>query len=280
MKKKHINDVQTQTVDEHYKLLLEDNSVIDPEIIDVTINNLPDWYDKKLYKKAQNYYKRNMASILIANITGFIITFSVKTIQKVLLYTKQSNSTTLALKRYVETILHMQNLYTYDINDTDSKWYKTMNAIRRHHKISTKRLKNAGIGEISQRDMVFTQYSFAAFVFVMPKSFGLSDTLEEREAFNHFWRVNGYMLGISDKFNLCRKNAKETTELCQKIKDLFVIYLSKPSSEFDYIMSNVLNAFWYFTMAHINTNCAMAYTYELYGLAFILPTIVAATNLD
>jgi len=39
----------------------------------------------------------------------------------VLLATKRSNSTRLAFKRYVETILHIHNLFTCDPNDPYSK---------------------------------------------------------------------------------------------------------------------------------------------------------------
>jgi len=38
-------------VDEHFKLLLDDNDVIDPKATDVTPNDLPDWYNEKLYKE-------------------------------------------------------------------------------------------------------------------------------------------------------------------------------------------------------------------------------------
>lgn len=38
------------TVDEHLKLILEDDSIHDP-VLDVTSNNLPHWYDKQLYKQ-------------------------------------------------------------------------------------------------------------------------------------------------------------------------------------------------------------------------------------
>jgi len=73
-----------------------------------------------------------------------------------------------------------------------------MNVIRWYHKTSTKKSKRAGAGEITQKDMVLTQYGFMGLIFVAPKCFGLCSTLEENEAYNHLWRVNGYMLGISD----------------------------------------------------------------------------------
>ncbi|XP_025986155.2 uncharacterized protein LOC105199902 isoform X2 [Solenopsis invicta] len=189
MKKKHIDDVQTKTVDEHYKLLLENNDVIDPEAIDVTSNDLPDWYDEKLYKEAQNYYKRNIMSIGAANITGLILTLSVMTILKVILYTKQSNSACSAFNRYMKTALHTHNLYTCDPNDTNSN------------------------------------------------------------------------------LNLCRKNAKETAELCQKIKELYTSYLSKPSPEFDRIMSNAIDGFSYIDIT-INKDIFLAIVYELHDLPY------------
>lgn len=78
------------------------------------------------------------------------------------------------------------------------RWYKSLNTIRWNHKTASQRAKNAGLGEITQRDMVLTSYGFVGFIYIAPDSFGLYDTQEE-EAFNHFWRVNNYMLGIFDK---------------------------------------------------------------------------------
>lgn len=43
--------VQTSTVDEHIKLIIEDVSILDPNLIDITLNDFPDWYDEKLFKE-------------------------------------------------------------------------------------------------------------------------------------------------------------------------------------------------------------------------------------
>ncbi|KYN07608.1 PREDICTED: uncharacterized protein LOC108780209 [Cyphomyrmex costatus] len=265
MRKKHIDDVQPQTVDEHYKLILEDKNVIDTEATDVTSNDLPEWYNKHLYKEAQKFYERNLMSIIAASTVGLVIVFAVETILKVLLYTKKSSSTCSAFKRYIETILHTHNIYTCDPNDTDSKWYKSINAIRWHHVMATRMTKKAGVGEIQQRDMVLTQFGFLGYTFTASKYFGLNNTLEENEAFNHFWRVNGYMLGITDNLNICRKNAKETTELCYKFKDLYGTYLSNGSPEFHEIAVTTLNAIWYVDVT-ADIDSFMAFAYKLHGL--------------
>ncbi|KAL0099601.1 hypothetical protein PUN28_019784 [Cardiocondyla obscurior] len=115
--------------------------------------------------------------------------------------------------------------------------------------------------------MAFTQYAFIAFIYLAPKYFGLNNTLEEDEAFNHFWRVNGYMLGIPDRFNVCRRNAKETTELCQKIRDLYATYLRDASSEFDEVATYTLHALWYIDIT-VDKDAFMSSTYKLHNLPY------------
>lgn len=74
-----------------------------------------------------------------------------------------------------------------------------MNVIRWKHRMSSKKSKIANIGGIQQRDMVLTQFGFVGFILIAEESMGCHSTSQEKEAFNHFWRVNGYMLGISDQ---------------------------------------------------------------------------------
>lgn len=43
--------VQPPTVEEHLKLLMEDDSIIDTQMTDISPDNLPDWYDEKLFNE-------------------------------------------------------------------------------------------------------------------------------------------------------------------------------------------------------------------------------------
>jgi len=43
--------VQMPTVDEHFTLIIENDDTIDHESGDVTLNDLPNWYDTNLYKQ-------------------------------------------------------------------------------------------------------------------------------------------------------------------------------------------------------------------------------------
>ena len=48
---------------------------------------------------------------------------------------------------------------------------------------------------------------------------GLSLSPEDMDAFLHFWRGIGYLLGIEDKYNLCNGNTDQMKSLCQFILD-------------------------------------------------------------
>jgi len=66
---------------------------------------------------------------------------------------------------------------------------------------------------------------------------------------------------------LCRKNAKETTELCHKINALYAIYLKKASfnKEFLDITSYALDAIWYIDVT-ADKDAFLTFTYGLHGI--------------
>lgn len=58
--------------------------------------------------------------------------------------------------------------------------------------------------------MALTQFAFMGFSLARAKQFGIHGTREQFEAFAHFWRVMGYMLGIEERFNICAETLEET----------------------------------------------------------------------
>ncbi|KYN07607.1 hypothetical protein ALC62_01427, partial [Cyphomyrmex costatus] len=255
--------VQTLTIDEHFKLLINDNDIINSNFVDITSNNLPNWYNEKLFKEAQNYYKRNIMLMIQASFAGLLAIIVVPETLKVLIYTQKSNMPCVTFSRYTQTLLHMYKLYTCDLNDANSDMYKTLNVIHRKHKMSSKRSENAGIGGIYQRDMAITQFAFIGYVLIAPKSIGLCIKPQEEEALNHFWRVMGHMLEIPDRLNLCRKTAAETRELCQKVANILTEYLNNAPMEFYHITSAILDGLWYFDVT-LDKHAFLKFTYELH----------------
>ncbi|XP_029166999.1 uncharacterized protein LOC114937629 [Nylanderia fulva] len=268
MKGKHIDDAQTSTVDEHFKLLVENKSVLDPELTDIFPNDFPDWYNEKLFKKGQNYYKQNMLLGELTYILGLISILSIPTIRQVVKLTKQSSTPCLAFKRHLGSQLHVFNIIMCDPNDPHSNLYKSINITRWRHNIITKISNKTGLEGILQKDMAITQCGFIAYFFIITESFGLRNKLEEEEGFNHFWRVFGHLIGISDRLNICRKNAIETRELSQKIvNEIFTNYLNNASSDFIHVISNVLDGIGYIDIS-LNRDALLALSYQLHNIEY------------
>lgn len=268
MKIIHIDDVQTSTVDEHIKLIVEDKNIHDPKLIDITANDFPDWYNEKLFKEGQNYYKRNMLLAEMSYIMGVILILAIPTIRQVIKCTKQSSTPCAAFKRHLISQLHTFNTIICDPSDPYSNWYKSINIIRWRHNITTKISKRAGLEGILQKDMALTQCAFVASIFIVTKSFSSCNKLKEEEGFNHFWRVIGYMIGIPDRLNICRKSAMETRELCEKtVNNIFANYLNNASPDFYHTISIVLNGIGHMDIT-LNRDALLAFTYRLCNIEY------------
>jgi len=87
------------------------------------------------------------------------------------------------------------------------------------HVVINKRSTKAGVGIISQKDMAITQFLFIGFSLLMPDMFGIVGNYEQFDAFNHFWRVIGFLLGTEDRFNCCGETVEETRRRMQAIKE-------------------------------------------------------------
>ncbi|GAB1864215.1 hypothetical protein CAJAP_05294 [Camponotus japonicus] len=270
IKKKHINAVQTSTVDEHYELLLKEKNLIDPKFINVTPDDLPHWYNEKLFKEAQNYYKRNVLALVISSFLGLFAIISIPDILRVLAYTKKNNISYIVSNRYVQTLFRIHNLYICDPN-FDSNWCKVINMIRGKHTVNNKKSIKANIGGIYQRDVALTQFVFLGYILTTPKSIGLRNTLEEEEAFIHLWRVVGYMLGIPDRLNICRKTVEETRELCQKISNgILANYLNEAPPDFYSMVSSILQEIWYIDLT-LDKDALLTFIYRLHGIKYNVP---------
>lgn len=214
-----IDKEQALTIDDHLKELLEDDNSIDLKEWNVTYDDLPDWFDDNLFRKAQENYRKHLFAHAYVALIGLIDILAIPSILKVLVFTKQSGTPCAAFKRYAMTILHTHHIYNSDINDPNSKFFKSLRTIRWKHCRASKLCKNSKLNEMKNRDLALTQYGFFGYCLLKPKEFGLNYDIAAQEALVHFWRVIGHLIGIPDRLNICRKNAKETTEICQKIMD-------------------------------------------------------------
>ncbi|XP_014235496.2 uncharacterized protein LOC106658171 [Trichogramma pretiosum] len=218
-KKSEIDRAQADTVEDHFEAILASKGCIDSDASKIRIDHLPAWFDAELFKRGQDYYSKNVLAVVTAYSVGLIAVFLVPTIAKVLTFTNQSSTPCAAFRRYFQTLLHIHYMHRCDVLDPKSKFYKSLNTIRWKHSTTSARLLSRKDQGITHRDMVLTQFGFVGYVLLSPGELSLTDGRDDRQAFNHFWRVVGHLLGIPDELNLCRGNEKETTRLCRRVRD-------------------------------------------------------------
>lgn len=115
------------------------------------------------------------------------------------------------------------------------------------HAVAHRRLTNAGVGMISQKDMAITQFMFAGFQLLMPSEFGIVGSEEQLEAFSHLWRVIGFMLGTDDRFNCCGETLSETRKRLRAIRDEMLLpAMQSPFPEYNDYIRIAYDGMWYF----------------------------------
>ncbi|CAB3365060.1 Hypothetical predicted protein [Cloeon dipterum] len=181
---------------------------------------LPPWFDLEKFQRGQDFMKRNIFTFLYTKLSGLVCLLAVPSILRVLCFTSQSGEPCSAFNRYFSTLSHMMEWYNGDLLEPGSKAYQSLKLIRSRHAAAAKRSRKAGLGLMSQFDMIVTQFGFMGFAILHPNFFALHR--EKREAWEgvtHFWRTVGYLLGIDDRFNLCTGSLEETKSLCLAIQD-------------------------------------------------------------
>jgi len=129
---------------------------------------------------------------------GLLSILAIPSVLDVLIHTKKSSSSLTSYKRYIATIFHTLTWFRHDLKPGTKAW-RSLEAVKNFHSASSYSAKAANVGLISQKDMVLTQYSFMGFAVLAKKEVGLQCNQQEMEAFCHFWKVLGRLLGISDE---------------------------------------------------------------------------------
>lgn len=189
-------------------------------------------------------------------------TASVPTIVNILQFTKQSSTPGTAYKRFKANGLHAQVWYKNPIKPgtpwvlvkirnqnadvSPRRAWKSLEIVRKIHIKINQRSAKVDKGIISQTDMALTQFLFMGFATLMPEQFGIVGSQEQFEAFSHFWRLIGYLLGTEDRFNCCGENLAETRRRLRSMtEDIFRQNLTKYDENFHKYTSTVWKGLWY-----------------------------------
>ena len=196
----------------------------------------PEWMDFQRFFRGQEFIKKHLFAIFIALHCSLTSGFSVTNLLVPLMYTKQSDNPEKALKRYLATFEHVHSWFCGEnIWNTKSKAHQSIKRVRGMHNHVAKSMKVDWPEKnyVSQYDMALVQSGFMAAVVMYPDGFGIRCTKMELEDFIFYWRGLGYLLGISDQYNICKGNFDETYSICKQIeKDILLPALSEPPEGF------------------------------------------------
>ncbi|KAL9890367.1 uncharacterized protein ACN427_009384 isoform 1-T1 [Glossina fuscipes fuscipes] len=205
---------------------------------------MPSWYNDTLFREGQTYMSKYRFVLQSGMLAGLIAVLSVPSILKVLMCTRQSSTPSTAYRRYLRTILHTQAWYEYPPEPRNSKFWISLQAVRKAHSRSSRACAKLGSGMITQKDLALTQFGFIGFITLGAYRIQLYDQ-EFLEATSHMWRVLGYLLGIKDEYNICGKNWSETNlRLDIVLRKVYIPALENASKDFEDATKALLHGLW------------------------------------
>ena len=206
------------------------------------MNVKPEWMDTEKFQRGREFFKEHMAGIVLAMHCSLAVGLSVSNLLVALVFTGMSNTPKKAFSRYLHTFLYVVLWHFDDVWKTDSKAHKSVKKVRDWHKsIAAKMNKPSDEIEernrklhFSQYDMALVQSGFFAAAIMYPKRFGIRCSKKQLNDYVFFWRGIGYLLGVSDKFNLCNGTYSDVHSLCKEIEQKVLIpSLMDPPKDFE-----------------------------------------------
>ncbi len=184
-------------------------------------DQLPSWLDMDRFRRGQQFIQKNIFANVLALHFSLVSGFSIINLLGPLVFTNMTETPIKSIKRYGMTVKHIYCWYTQDIWDyPDGIAHKSITLVRSMHSNVAKSLKKKFPNEnhMSQYDMVLVQTGFIAATILHTNSIGITFTKQEMEDFIYFWRGVGYLLGIDDKYNMCKGGYAETYQFCSDVQ--------------------------------------------------------------
>ncbi|XP_018574748.1 uncharacterized protein LOC108913651 [Anoplophora glabripennis] len=203
---------------------------------------VPVYYDEKLYKRGQAFFNENIYGLMFSKFLGLICVIALPAGLNVLIMTKMSGSDMTAYRRYLATVFHVKTWYDYDFRP-GSRLLASIEDVKRKHNAASKQSIRRLKYRFSQMDMALTQFGFMGFGLVRGAMVGIHNPKEEDlKGFIHVWRVLGYILGIEDRFNICRSSVQETREISDiLLKKVFTPMFEKPETSLVKMVNYLIN---------------------------------------
>lgn len=208
-------------------------------------NILPDFYDEEKFERGQKFFQKHIFALYFSKLLGLIITLSTPSVLNVLKLTNMSGCVYFSYKRYIATLLHMNIWYEDNLSEGSRAWI-SLKKVKYMHNTASKLATKRNLPPISQTDMTLTQFGFMGLAVCRSKLVGIHNASnEEFDGFIHFWRVIGSILGIKDRYNICRESIEETRQICEALIDKILIpNFENKQTDFIEMTSYLVEGMW------------------------------------
>lgn len=206
---------------------------------------LPKWFDEKKFNQARRFFWDNCFALSGSMLLGLVAVFAIPSILQVLIGSRRSSGVYTAFRRYLSTLLHVVSWFEHELKPNSISW-KSLYTVRSRHLRAGLASKMKGGYSVSQRDIALTQFGFIGFMVLKPDRFGVRQLQPgDWDAYNHFWKVMGYMIGLEDRYNICRDSIEETREVCQLLLDrVYTPALENVPEYFEHMATVMLDGMW------------------------------------
>lgn len=163
--------------------------------------------------------------------------------------------------------LHVKLLFNYFFDNIflNARSWKSLELVRKTHILASKHADKNKSGFITQRDMALTQFGFMGFILLKPHKLGVQLGKDEVEAFAHFWRVIGHLVGIQERFNVCTDSFHTTRSRLKLIlSKIYRPYLEQTGGDFNKMARALIEGLWCFNPS-LDTDASIYFTKWLAG---------------
>ncbi|KAK2144831.1 hypothetical protein LSH36_726g01021 [Paralvinella palmiformis] len=208
----------------------------------------PDWMVTEKFQRGREFFFKHTTAVVLAMNCSLAVGLSVSNLLVPLVFTGMSNTPKKSFSRYLHTFVHVALWHYDDVWQADSKAHKSLEIVRSwHHSVAARMNKHSNNAKFhfSQYDMALVQSGFFAAVIMYPKRFGIRCSRKELEDYIFFWRGIGYLLGVSDEYNLCNGTLDEVYSVCKEIERIVLIpSLMEPPADFEMMANAIHGEIW------------------------------------
>uniref|UniRef100_A0A0A9XA16 Amylopullulanase n=1 Tax=Lygus hesperus TaxID=30085 RepID=A0A0A9XA16_LYGHE len=124
---------------------------LDHKIDDDVPLEKPSWYDDEKFKRGQKFANDYYGMVNYAEMITLLILFSFHGNLGPLIYTRRSDTSKKAGKRYLSTALRVLSWYEEDVWDKNSVSHKNIKMVRAYHRSTVKRMSKHSKQELEQK---------------------------------------------------------------------------------------------------------------------------------